>query len=246
MTTLYPAIDLLGGKCVRLYQGDYEKATKYGDHPVEQALAFVEEGAEWIHVVDLDAARSGQATNSDVISQICAAVMVPVQVGGGVRTVESGLALADLGVARIVIGTAAMETPEIVADLATKIPVAVGLDARHGEVAIHGWTASSGRQVSDVANEFAGLGVAALVVTDIGVDGTMAGADVEGLSDLMATTSLPIIASGGVGSLDHLRALAAVSIEGKHFEGAIVGRALYERVFTVAQAIAALQRDTGS
>lgn len=241
MTTLYPAIDLLGGKCVRLYQGDYALAQIYGEDPVAQAQAFVAEGAQWIHMVDLDAAKSGEATNSESIARVCAAVEVPVQVGGGVRSVEAALALKQLGVARVVIGTAAMQNPDIVPAVAQHIAVAVGLDARNGEVAIHGWTEGSGRQVLDVAEEFADAGVSALVVTDIAVDGTMEGADITGLSELMSRSALPIIASGGVGSLKHLRAIAKVEIDGKRFEGAIVGRALYEGAFTVSQAIEALE-----
>lgn len=246
MTILYPAIDLLGGVCVRLYQGDYGQAKTYGEDPVAQALAFVAEGAEWIHMVDLDAAKSGLATNSEVIGRVCAAVDVPVQVGGGVRSVEAALALKDLGVSRVVIGTAAMQNPEVVPAVAEHIAVAVGLDARDGEVAIHGWTKGSGRQVVDVAAEFADAGVSALVVTDIGVDGTMEGADITGLSELMAKSALPIIASGGVGTLAHLKAISAVEIDGKTFEGAIVGRALYEGAFTVGQAIDALSRNEDS
>ncbi len=241
MTILYPAIDLLGGACVRLYQGDYAQAKTYGEDPVAQAQAFVAEGAQWIHMVDLDAAKSGEATNSESIARVCAAVDVPVQVGGGVRSLDAALALKELGVARVVIGTAAMEQPEIVPRVAEHIAVAVGLDARDGEVAIHGWTEGSGRQVVEVAAEFADAGVSALVVTDIGVDGTMEGADVAGLSGLMARSALPIIASGGVGTLAHLEALATVEIDGKRFEGAIVGRALYEGAFTVSQAIQALE-----
>lgn len=241
MTVLYPAIDLMGGACVRLYQGDYERATTYGSDPVAQALAFESEGAEWIHMVDLDAAKSGEATNSEVIGRVCAAVAVPVQVGGGVRSVESAIVLKNLGVSRVVIGTAAMQTPDVVSAVAREIPVAVGLDARNGEVAIDGWTTRSGRTVVDAAAEFADAGVAALVVTDISVDGTMVGADIAGLSDLMARSQLPIIASGGVGTLAHLEALAAVEVDGKRLAGAIVGRAIYEGAFTVSQAIAALR-----
>jgi phosphoribosylformimino-5-aminoimidazole carboxamide ribotide isomerase len=246
MTILYPAIDLLGGACVRLYQGDYGQAKTYSDDPVAQALAFVAEGAEWIHMVDLDAAKSGLATNSEVIGRVCAAVDVPVQVGGGVRTVEAALALKAVGVSRVVIGTAAMQNPEVVPAVAEHVAVAVGLDARDGEVAINGWTKGSGRQVIDVAAGFADVGVSALVVTDIGVDGTMEGADITGLSELMAESPLPIIASGGVGTLAHLEAIAAVHIDNKRFEGAIVGRALYEGAFTVSQAIDALSGSRNS
>lgn len=243
---LYPAIDLRAGKCVRLYQGDYDRETVYGDDPVSQALAFVAEGAEWIHVVDLDAARTGDpghpgvVANRAVIGDLCAAVGVPLQVGGGVRTVEAADALFDLGVSRVVIGTAALEHPELVRAVAADHPVAVGLDARGGEIATHGWTERTGRTVEDMAAEFADAGVAALVVTEISVDGTLAGPDIDGLQQLLGATTIPVIASGGVGTLDHLITLAGIEIDGRRFEGVIAGRAIYEGAFTVAQARAVI------
>ncbi len=237
---LYPAIDLRGGNCVRLYQGDYGRETVYGTDPVAQALAFVEAGASWLHVVDLDAALSGQPTNRRVIAALCAAVPVPVQVGGGVRSVEAASALFDAGVARVVIGTAALEDPNLVRRVAAEHQVAVGLDARGGEVATHGWTARTGRTVADVAADFVDAGVAALVVTEISVDGTLGGPDVLGLTALLASTDIPVIASGGVGQLDHLRTLASVEVDGRRFEGVIVGKAIYEGAFGVAQALEVL------
>ncbi len=240
--TLYPAIDLLGGNCVRLYQGDYDKETVYADDPVAQAMAFVDEGAEVLHVVDLDAAKSGEPVNRPVIGAICAALDVPVQVGGGVRTVEAAEALFEVGVDRVVIGTAAVENPGLVADLVERgRSVVVGLDARGDEVATHGWTTSTGRSVADLAETFAGIGVSALVVTEIGRDGTMEGPDVAGLSALLAATEIPVIASGGVGVVADLAALAALQTrEGRHLAGAIVGRAIYEQRFTVAEALAVI------
>ncbi len=237
---LYPAIDLRDGNCVRLYQGDYQQETVYGTDPVSQAMAFVNEGAEWLHVVDLDAARTGRPTNREVIRDICAASPVPVQVGGGVRTAAAADALFGLGVARVVIGTAALEHPELVIEVAATHPVAVGLDARGGEVATHGWTERTGRTVEDLAAEFADAGVAALVVTEISVDGTLAGPDVVGLSRLLATTPIPVIASGGVGTLEHLVTLAEVEAGGRRFEGVIAGRAIYEQAFTVSQGRSAI------
>ena len=237
---LYPAIDLRGGNAVRLYQGDYDRETVYGTDPAAQAWAFVDEGAEWLHVVDLDAAKSGDPANRSVIASICRAVDVPVQVGGGVRTIEAAAALFDLGVARVVIGSAAVEHPELVAEVAADHAVAVGLDARGDEVATHGWTERTGLTVAELAAQFADVGVEALVVTEIGVDGTLAGPDVSGLSSLLAATSIPIIASGGVGTIEHLITLAGIEIEGRRFEGAITGRALYEGAFTVREALDAL------
>lgn len=238
---LYPAIDLRGGRCVRLYQGDYDRETVYGEDPVAQALAFQAEGAAWLHVVDLDAARTGEPTNRPAIEAICGAVDVPVEVGGGVRDDAAARALFDVGVARVVIGTAALADPGLVRRLAADgHAVAVGLDAHGDEVATHGWTERTGRTVGDLAAEFADAGVAALVVTEIGRDGTLAGPDLDGLRRLLGATAIPVIASGGVGSLDDLRALAAVEVAGRRFEGAIVGRALYEGAFTVGQALAAI------
>lgn len=240
---LYPAIDLRGGRCVRLYQGDYGRETDYGGDPVGQARAFADAGAPWIHVVDLDAARSGEATNRDVIAAICAAVDVPVQSGGGVRTVEAATALADAGVARVVIGTAALERPELVAQVAARQPVAVGLDARGTDLATHGWEVSSGLDLCEVAARFAGQGVAAFVVTEIARDGTLEGPSIDQLGAVLAAvggSGVDVIASGGVGTVDDLRELAALSVGGATLAGAIMGRALYEGAFTLTQALDAV------
>jgi phosphoribosylformimino-5-aminoimidazole carboxamide ribotide isomerase len=236
---LFPAIDLRGGRAVRLYQGDYARETVYSDDPVAQAEAFAAEGARWIHVVDLDAARTGDPVNRAVISEIAAAVDVRVQTGGGVRDDAAADALVDAGVARVVIGTAALERPDLVARVAARMPVAVGLDARGREVAVRGWEQGSGRDLLDVAREFADVGVQALVVTEIGRDGTLAGPDLGGLGEVLEATDLPVVASGGVGSLEDLRALAALRREGRALAGAIVGRALYEGSFTLTDALAA-------
>ncbi|MCP4436876.1 MAG: 1-(5-phosphoribosyl)-5-[(5-phosphoribosylamino)methylideneamino]imidazole-4-carboxamide isomerase [Actinomycetia bacterium] len=243
---LYPAIDLLGGRCVRLYQGDYDRSTTYGDDPVAQARAFEAEGAPWIHVVDLDAARSGEPTNREAIGAIASAVDVPVQTGGGVRDRAAAEALFDLGVSRVVVGTAALENPQFVADLAAHRSVAVGLDARGRDVAVRGWVRGSGRDLLDVAASFADAGVDALVVTEIGRDGTLEGPDVNGLGEVLASSEIPVIASGGVGRLEDLEALGALSADGRTLAGAIVGRALYEGSFGVAQAVAACAAGSAS
>ncbi len=236
---LFPAIDLRGGKCVRLYQGDYGKETVYGDDPVSQARAFAAAGAPWVHVVDLDAARTGEPVNRPVIAAIAAAVDVPVQVGGGVRDDASAKALFDAGVARVVIGTAALEDPAFVHRLAASHRVAVGLDAKGREVAVRGWIDGSGRDIADVAAGFAGAGVEALVVTQIARDGTLEGPDIEGLSEMLAASPIPVVASGGVGTLAHIGDLAALRVGDRSLAGAIVGRALYEQKFTIEQAVAA-------
>lgn len=235
----YPAIDLLGGQCVRLYQGDYERETVYGDDPVSQALAFEAAGAQWIHVVDLDAARSGEPVNRPIIARIAAAVSVPVQTGGGVRDEAAAEAHINAGVARVVLGTAALEDPELVHRLAARFPVAVGLDARGGHIAIRGWKETSHIEILDVIADFENAGVAAFVVTEIGRDGTLEGPDVEGLERVLESTAVPVIASGGVGSLDHLRQLRELQWNHRRLQGVIVGRALYERTFTAEQAVEA-------
>jgi phosphoribosylformimino-5-aminoimidazole carboxamide ribotide isomerase len=237
---LYPAIDIRGGRCVRLYQGDYGQETVYGDDPVAQAVAFADAGAGWIHVVDLDAARSGVPENRDVVGAIAGAVDVPVQTGGGVRSMAAAEALFDAGVARVVIGTAALTDPDLVRALARDHRVAVGLDGRAGEVATEGWLVGSGRTVFDVARSFADAGVDAFVVTDIARDGTLGGPDVDGLRDMVGATPVDVIASGGVGTLDDLAALARIEAEGRRLGGVISGKALYEGRLGVAEAVAAL------
>ncbi len=236
---LYPAIDLRGGRCVRLYQGDYAQETVYADDPVAQARAFADAGAPWIHVVDLDGARSGEPAHTEVISAIAAAVNVPVQTGGGIRDEATAERLFAGGVARVVLGTVALDQPELVARLAARHPVAVGLDARAGDVAVRGWEEASGRSVLDVAREFEAAGIAALIVTDIGRDGTLEGPDVDGLGAVLAATSVDVIASGGVGALADLERLRGLEAGGRRLSGAIVGRALYEGAFTLDAALVA-------
>ncbi|CAB4370869.1 MAG: 1-(5-phosphoribosyl)-5-[(5-phosphoribosylamino)methylideneamino]imidazole-4-carboxamide isomerase [Actinobacteria bacterium] len=234
---LYPAIDLLDGRAVRLYQGDYARETVYNDDPISQAKEFAAAGAQWIHVVDLDAARTGAPRNRDVIAAICDAVDVPIQTGGGVRSEAAADALFDLGVTRVVLGTAALEDPELVRLLASRHPVAVGLDARGREVAVRGWEEGSGQDLLDVARGFADAGVEALIVTEIGRDGTLEGPDLDGLGEVLEATELPVIASGGVGSLADIVALNALRSAGRRLSGAIVGRALYEGAFTLSDAL---------
>jgi len=236
---LYPAVDLRGGRCVRLYQGDYGRETVYGDDPVAQARAFAAGGAPWIHVVDLDAARTGDPSNRAVVAAIAAAVAVPVQAGGGVRDDAAADALLAGGVRRVVVGTAALDDPAWVRRLAARHPgrVAVGLDARGRDVAVRGWVEGSGHDLVDVARRFEDAAVAALIVTEIGRDGTLEGPALDQLSQVLAATGLEVVASGGVGSLGDLRALAGLDVDGRHLSGAIVGRALYEGAFPLAEAI---------
>jgi len=230
---LYPAIDLLAGSVVRLRQGDYDQQTTYGTDPVAVALSFVEAGATWIHVVDLDAARGGSPVNRPVVAAIAAAVAgrAQVQTGGGVRTVADARALALAGVARVVMGSAAVAEPALVAAASEVVAVAVGLDHRNGEIAVHGWTEGSGVQLADALQWFPTA--AAFVITDIPRDGMLTGPDVEGLAAAAAATSVPVIASGGVATLADLSALKAVP----GIAGVISGKAIYEGRFTVAQAL---------
>ncbi len=239
---LYPAIDLRGGRCVRLVEGDFSRETVYGDDPVAVALAFAGAGARWIHVVDLDAARTGDPLNRPVVSAIAAAVApagTRVQAGGGVRSIDDAASLVEAGVARVVIGTAAVENPALVAAVARRWPgqVAVGLDHRGGEVRLRGWTEGGGRSVSELVPAAVAAGASAVIVTDISRDGRLAGPDVEGLADLVSSTGAPIIASGGVSSLDDIRALAAIP----GLAGIIAGKAVYEGRIDVAAAIGVLR-----
>ncbi len=233
---LYPAIDLRDGAVVRLLQGDYDQQTTYGDDPVAVAASFAEQGATWIHVVDLDAARSGSPRNRSVVAAIAKAVagQARVQTGGGVRTVADAEALAEAGVARVVMGSAAVREPGLVTDASALVPVAVGLDHRDGELAVHGWTEGSGVMLFDALGWFPTA--AAFVITDIGRDGMLAGPDTEGLRAAAAATTVPVIASGGVATLADVVALGEVP----GIAGVITGKALYEGRFTVVQAVAAL------
>ena len=240
---LYPAIDLRDGRVVRLLRGDYGAETAYDDDPVGRARSFAAAGARWVHVVDLDAARTGEPGNLGVIGAVCAEMRdrgVRVQVGGGVRSDEAALRLLQVGADRVVIGTAAVETPELVADLADAWPgrVAVGLDARGQEVAVRGWTEGSGHDVVDLAARFDRLGVSALVVTSIERDGTLEGPGLDLLRAVLDHCDTAVIASGGVGSLDDLRALAGLSVGRRTLTGAIIGRALYEGRFDLEEALA--------
>ena len=238
---LYPAIDLRGGQCVRLYQGDFAKETVYGDDPVAQARLFADAGAPWIHVVDLDAARTGEPVNRPVIAAIADAVAVPIQTGGGVRDDAAATALLDAGVSRVVVGTAALDDPDWARSLAGRYPdrVALGLDVRGREVAVRGWVEGSGRQLDEVAATFDDAGFAAVIVTQINVDGAGTGPDVDLYAELVGAIETPVIASGGVGSADDLRTLAAFEDDGVPLAGAIVGRALYDGALTIDDALAA-------
>jgi len=238
---LLPAIDLRGGAVVRLLHGDYSAETRYGDDPLAVAEDFANHGARWVHIVDLDAARGDGPTNRPAIGQVAerlGARGVKVQTGGGVRTVADARQLADLGVSRVVMGSAAVRSPELVEEVAAIVPVAVGLDHRDGRVAIDGWTQESNLDLHSALAAFPSA--EAFVVTDISRDGALIGPDLVGLSAAAAVTDRPVIASGGVSTLDDISALATIPGLG----GVIVGRAIYEGHFTVAEAVAVLERSS--
>lgn len=238
---LYPAIDLRGGRVVQLVQGDFDRERDHGGDPVAVAQAFVAAGATWIHTVDLDAARSGESANRDLIAAIVAGVDVPVQAGGGIRTVAAARALADVGVSRVVLGTAALEAPELVATIAAEQRVALGLDVKGREVVVRGWAEGSGVDWDEAIVRLEGSGAEAVVVTQVHVEGLMGGADLSGLTEVLASTELDVIASGGVGVLEDLIALDGISASGRRLAGAIVGTAIYEGRVDVADAVRALQ-----
>ncbi len=237
ITDLYPAIDLRGGRVVRLTKGDYAAETIYGDDPIAVALSFADAGAPWIHVVDLDAARSGDPVNRPIVAAIARALRgrALLQNGGGVRTLADVEALFDAGVSRVVMGSAAVADPSLVSAASVVMPIAVGLDHRNGELAVHGWTRGSGVQLGEALLMFPDA--SAFVITDISRDGMLTGPDIAGLSAAAAATNTPIIASGGVSSLDHIVALASIPGLG----GIITGKALYEGHFTVGDALDALE-----
>ena len=235
---LYPAIDLKDGACVRLLRGEMDSATVFNDSPADQAARFAAAGFEWLHVVDLNGAVEGRSVNADAVRAILQATTAPVQLGGGVRTLEAIEGWLEAGVTRVILGTVALQEPDLVRDAARRFPeqVVVGIDARDGRVAVDGWTRTSATTAVELAQRFEDAGVAALIVTDISRDGTLSGVGVETTGAVADAVDLPVIASGGVGSLDDLRSLKARP--GRAIAGAVLGRALYERRFTAAEALA--------
>ena len=236
---VYPAIDLIKGKCVRLYQGDYAKETIYGDDPISQALNFESDGAEWIHLVDLDAARTGSLENTSVIKNICEELSIPVQVGGGIRSSDAAKLLYDIGVERTVIGTAAVEDPELVSRIAEHgHRVAVGVDGKDGYVATRGWKVTTDLKVADLLKRLEKSGAEVGIVTEIKRDGTMEGSDLEGLTQILRDVDIPVVASGGLGSMEDLDDLVRLQVNGSRLAGVITGRALYEKRLDLAELIA--------
>lgn len=236
---LYPAIDLKDGQCVRLLRGEMTAATVFGDDPAAQARAFVAAGCQWLHLVDLNGAFAGRPVNGAAVEAILAAVPVPVQLGGGIRDRATLEAWLDKGVARVILGTAAVRDPDFVRAAARAHPgqVAVGIDARAGRVAVEGWAEATDIDAVDLARSFEDAGVAAIIYTDIDRDGALAGPNVPATAALAHAVGIPVIASGGIASLEDLRALRA---SGAPLDGAISGRALYEGRIDLAEAVRVL------
>jgi len=237
---LYPAIDLKDGNCVRLLRGEMDAATIFNNDPAAQARSFQDAGCKWLHLVDLNGAIEGLPVNGAAVSEILAAVDIPVQLGGGIRDEETALGWLEAGMHRVIIGTLALREPDRVADLCRRHPgkIAIGIDGRNGCVAVEGWVEQSEMPVIELARHFEGAGAAAIIYTDIDRDGAMQGHNVAATAALADGLSTPVIASGGVTNLDDLAALKAEA--GKGIDGVIVGRALYDGAFDVAEALAAL------
>jgi phosphoribosylformimino-5-aminoimidazole carboxamide ribotide isomerase len=232
-----PAIDLKGGKCVRLLQGDLAQATVYGDDPVAMAERWQGEGAQWLHVVDLDGAVGGAPSHLEVLRAIAERLSIPVEFGGGVRTLESARAAFGAGAARLILGTIALESPRLLEQIAGEFParVYVALDARDGRVATRGWTETSNVAVEDAARNCERSGAAGFLYTDISRDGTQQGVNVAATAALAKAVRLPVIASGGVASLEDVRAIRAAEVSG--IEAVIIGRALYTGAVRLSEAI---------
>ncbi|MBE9143352.1 1-(5-phosphoribosyl)-5-[(5-phosphoribosylamino)methylideneamino]imidazole-4-carboxamide isomerase [Planktothrix mougeotii] len=237
---IIPAIDLLDGRCVRLYQGDYNQAQTFNDDPLAVAQDWVEQGATRLHLVDLDGAKTGKPTNYQVIEAIAKTINIPVQVGGGLRTRDNVATLFNLGVERAILGTIAVEKPQLVADLCAEFPghIAVGIDARNGKVATKGWLETSEILATDLAEQMAQLGVVTIIYTDIHRDGTLIGPNLEALREIANVVSIPVIASGGVSSITDL--LSLLSLEPLGVTDVIVGRALYTGDINLKEAIQAV------
>jgi len=232
---IYPAIDLKEGRCVRLIRGDMEQATIFNDDPAAQAASFADAGASWLHLVDLDGAFAGKPMNAKAVEAIVNEVDIPVQLGGGIRSLETIENWLSRGVMRVILGTVAVKDPDLVKQACRKFPgrIAVGIDARGGRVAVEGWAEETDVKAVDLARKFADAGVEAIIYTDIDRDGVMEGANIPATAEMARAVSIPVIASGGVSSLTDIRGLIAE----KRIAGAIIGRALYDGRIDLAAAL---------
>jgi phosphoribosylformimino-5-aminoimidazole carboxamide ribotide isomerase len=242
---LFPAIDLKGGQCVRLEQGDLARVTVFNSDPAAQARAFERQGFEYLHVVDLDGAFAGKPVNASAVDALLKAIKMPVQLGGGIRDLATVEAWLSRGIRRVIIGTAAVRDPQLVKQAAKKFPgrVAVGLDARDGKVAVQGWAESSEMTALDIARRFEDAGIAAIIFTDIARDGLLSGLNLEATIALADSISVPVIASGGLASIADVKAL--LEPRARKLEGAISGRALYDGRLDAAEAIALIKASRG-
>lgn len=236
---VYPAIDMKGGKCVRLYQGDYDQETIYGDSPFEMAKKFANEGATWIHLVDLDGAKDGEKIHANEVIRIANELPVKVQIGGGIRSKEDVSYYLDNGVSRVIIGSLAISQPELVAELIEEYGgdrIVIGLDAKGGMVATHGWLETSGKSAVEVGQYFASKGAKHVIFTDIATDGTLQGPNLKANKELAEATGLSIIVSGGISSLEDIGAVAELA-KISSVSGVITGKALYNNRFTLSDAL---------
>lgn len=240
---LLPAIDLKEGCCVRLKRGDMAQATVFNDSPASQAESFVKEGAEWIHIVDLDGAFAGKPVNARAVEDILKAVDVKIELGGGIRSLETIKNWLDKGVARVILGTIALRDPDFVKKACREFPgrIAVGIDAKNGFVAVEGWAETSEITDIELARKFEAAGVEAIIYTDISRDGVLQGPNLAATTHLSQAISTPVIVSGGISGLDDIRACKAEAH--KNLAGVIAGRAIYDNRFTVAQAVAVLKEE---
>ncbi len=245
---LFPAIDIRGGKCVRLTQGDFSREKDYGADPVAQALQFESEGAEFIHIVDLDAARTGEPVNRHIIGEICKSVAAFVQAGGGVRRLKDAEQLKSLGVGRVVVGTSAVKHPELLPEMAACIEIAAGLDFRSGALAVEGWTQDTNRDLFQTAEKLLDCGISALVATDIDRDGMLEGPNQGALLKLLQlldenAAQVELIASGGVSSSEDIKALGSMEAAagGRKLSGLIIGKAIYEGTLSFKKAQEAVE-----
>ncbi len=235
---IYPAIDIRGGRCVRLTKGDFAAETVFADDPAIMAKKWADCGAEWLHLVDLDGALAGESKNKPAIERILQQVKLPVELGGGIRTLQNIEDWLTVGVSRVILGSAAVKNPELVAEACQKYPghIAVGIDARDGEVAIEGWGEGSGVSATELAKRMAGYGVSTIIFTDIARDGMLGGLNVEATAALARACGVPIIASGGVASLDDVANVKKVEADG--VQGCIIGKALYTGAVDLKAALA--------
>jgi len=235
---LFPAIDLKDGKCVRLRQGEMDRATVFNEDPASQARSFEEQGFEWLHVVDLNGAFEGQPVNAGAVQSVIDAVHIPMQLGGGIRDLDTIVTWLEKGIDRVILGTAAVRDPALVREASRDFPgcIAVGIDARDGKVAVEGWAETSEITALDLARRFEDAGVAAIIYTDIARDGVLAGLNLEAITALARAISIPVIASGGLASIDDVHAL--LRPEHARLEGAIAGRALYDGRLDPGEALA--------